>query len=1114
MSITRTLSCLLASVALANLLHAEVYTNGPARVVASAWYCAAHHIAAGGSLELHLDAGCTLGGGWHKNSITVADGGTFTLTAADGAKLETYEAKVLPGGTYIDTIARRRGYANRGRDSYHLTVQGTARFPGGLTYIFDQWGLSQPLIEILPGGAVHLGGDVNDNGHAASTWLLKGGMLILESDSTFDVASLKFAPATTSTVHVARGKTADLRAAKPAPNATIVKEGDGLLRLPADATNLTVKAGIVELCDEKGPVKRLLSDGKIQPVPAPKPTFATSDKPVNGVWTIWSGAVRPGTPIEVDLPVACNPSEAERGECLISLKTHGSLAPCRLSTYSNLCYLADGPVRYYVKKNHKKDSSLSAQPGAAFTLAFEVPKEAANRPMRLHLPGISGTALPLAVAVQKGLSNVKFDLYTDYVNRCYHIDASPMRKFVKRITYTYPDLDEPTGQSTVTTDKLRLRRRYPEGAKEPFQVKADIETFDYGTVHTSFTVTPVKPPRLFKQPAPNNEVIVGICAYEQKNLRPELVTNDLCNLYVIYSNWGHGLLKKAFGPEIAAQAEKQGLYTMTIYGGAPKGLVNEVHRDWGERYLENNIGEYCGFLYQGPREGAHVPRLKSTVAARDSMVDNWIFDRMFRGWGRYGYNHVYSTSGSPLANYELQGGLEVICNELYALGSGNLAYATAEARGAARKWKPEYWSGWNAHEWQVKGIPYGVDQKYDLLYAGFLLQYAMGTSLIVLESGAESTQAFKYTAWDKGQTNVVWQGYFDPAPRRYRATVKKFWEFVKANPRAEGTPDTSIALVLGNTDAFVGMVSGGFAQWGNHKEAVSNSLWRCGAPEYTWTALQYGFFPCGQAALKPYGNGWLAGSPYGQIDVVCVDDEARLSDVSRYRLLVCAGWNVMSRAGLRTYQRFVSEKGGTLLIGTPHFSTREDREYRHYLPSDLVQPALAGVEVLDCQTVTGRVEVASLMPRDLTEKLGKLPEFKKGLRLAKLRLKPGAEVLATVGGEPLIVRSPCGKGWVWFFAAWDYPGASRELSQVYVRLAQGLARQVPQRVTIESAAEKGDDAIYCTYAVYGKVAYFVNVDCVHPRAVRIRFADGSTRELQMPPCSLTTVELPAGIRRN
>ena len=76
MTITRTLSCLLAAAALANPLLAGVYTNGPARVVASAWYCDAHRIADGGSLELHLDAGCTLGGGWHKNIITVGKGGT------------------------------------------------------------------------------------------------------------------------------------------------------------------------------------------------------------------------------------------------------------------------------------------------------------------------------------------------------------------------------------------------------------------------------------------------------------------------------------------------------------------------------------------------------------------------------------------------------------------------------------------------------------------------------------------------------------------------------------------------------------------------------------------------------------------------------------------------------------------------------------------------------------------------------------------------------------------------------------------------------------------------------------------------------------------------------
>ena len=45
---------------------------------------------------------------------------------------------------------------------------------------------------------------------------------------------------------------------------------------------------------------------------------------------------------------------------------------------------------------------------------------------------------------------------------------------------------------------------------------------------------------------------------------------------------------------------------------------------------------------------------------------------------------------------------------------------SAEARGAARKWGPEYWCAWNAHEWQTCGLPYRTEQKYDSCLVGFL----------------------------------------------------------------------------------------------------------------------------------------------------------------------------------------------------------------------------------------------------------------------------------------------------------------------------------------------------------------------------------------------------------
>lgn len=1070
--------------------------GGVTDVEAEGWYNKPHVVGKGETLNLRLKPGTILGGGWHKAALAVEDGGRLVLSG-DKGKLETVEVRVGKGGVFTDDLTVHNGFSNRDLDSYHVIVSGQANFPHGVDYVSSGWGRSRPRIELLAGSEVTVGGNVLDNQHARMEWHLGGGRLAVNENAVFDVAGPVFLKDTETEVFVADGKVCDMRAAAFEPGAALVKTGRGKLILPSEPPKRTVREGKVEVADAK----------------AAKRQFKSSREPVNGVRTLWTAVANPKEPVVADLGAfACTKSEAARGICRLTLRTDGKTpAKWGVSAFSNDCYLAIGDTRHFIAKACGKDARIAADGGVA-ELDFAVPKTAAGKKATLHFAGLDGTSLPVEAAIQKGLAAPKFRVLYDTCNRNYRIDAAELTNLVSEITYTYPEDDAPGGWAKVTTSAPRLRRRFPENAKAPFVVRAEMKTYDYGTVRADITVTPVSGEKLFRPPAPVDEVIVGICAYDKSyDLIDDIIARDLCNLYVIYSDWGTQLTKEHFGPERSKKLDAMNMRFMTIYGGAREGLVSQLHDDWGGRYLENNVGEYCGFLYQGAGESP-MPRLKTMTAARERLLERWVYDNFFLGWGRYGYHHLYSTSGSPLANYELQGGLEVICNELYALGAENLGYATAEARGAARRWKPAYWAGWNAQEWQIKGIPYAVDQKYDMLYAGYLLQYAMGTSLVVLESGAQTTQAWQYTEKDPGKTERVKQTFDDYAPRRYRDTVKKFWEFVKANPRDKGSPETRIALVLGNTDGYVGLTGPWLAMWGNHKEAVSNKLWRCGAPEQTFRALKDKFYPCGKKALAPYGNGSLAGTPFGQTDVVCVDDESRLSDVRRYRLLVYGGWNLMTPTAVRTLDKFTSG-GGTVLLANPHFSTRDDREYANYAVGDMIQPKLAGVTVTGRATATGAVTVAPRAPAFVRGLLEKAPAFDKGIDLAEVRLAAGTEVVASVGGRPLLVRRKAGEGWVWYWTGWQYPGADKATNALYADLAGALAREVPQRITVESASPDDDDAVYCNFAAYGTKAYFVNLDCIAKRTVRAKFADGTTKTIEMAPCSLTTVELPKSLQR-
>ena len=212
---------------------------------------------------------------------------------------------------------------------------------------------------------------------------------------------------------------------------------------------------------------------------------------------------------------------------------------------------------------------------------------------------------------------------------------------------------------------------------------------------------------------------------------------------------------------------------------------------------------------------------------------------------------------------------------MYAVGCGNLGYATAEARGATRRYGRDRWTAWLAHEWQTcwPRLPYGVPQKQDSLEVGLKELWVMGTSMMVLESGSQTTQAEAYTPPDAAMTSLASpkQFYGDPVPRAYRKTMRDFYRWTKAHPRVDGAPRVPMAVALGNYDGYVGMTWDTFAIFGQHHLAATNANWRCGKSDETWDAVQELFWPRPKDALNPFANGWLGGTPYGQVDVVSLD---------------------------------------------------------------------------------------------------------------------------------------------------------------------------------------------------------------------------------------------------
>ncbi len=594
------------------------------------------------------------------------------------------------------------------------------------------------------------------------------------------------------------------------------------------------------------------------------------------------------------------------------------------------------------------------------------------------------------------------------------------------------------------------------------------------------------------------EIIVGVTGYGDSPEFAEVVTNDECNLFVQWSQC-ENLIPRRSGmmtQELFEETKRRKVRVMTIYGKQGGPQTKALREAWGDLYLGNNLGEYAGFLYQDEKSySKNWPKCRDLKEAHD-----WLVGTMLAGPKKAQLARpederepcVYSTSGSPLACYELEGGIDVICNEMYAVGCGNLAFATAEARGAARRHGRKEWTAWLAHEWQTcwPRVPYSVAQKQDSLEVGLKELWVMGTSMMVLESGSQMTQAHEYTPPDASMREFKSerQEYDGDVPKAYRKTMRDFYRWTKEHPRAQGSPVVDAALLLGNYDGYVGMTHDIFAVFGQHHLAATNANWKCGAPEFTWEAVMEEFFPRPTDSLRPYANGWLGGTPHGQLDVMNVDDATTADELSRYRFVAFGGWNTMTpklAAALREY----AERGGSVALCVPQLSSRVDREFSNYSVQDLVQ-AVPGVAVKGVSLVEDILMLPASAPEFLSKAYQAYLSVK--LRVADVELGDGVEVVATLGKKPYLVKAKCGEGAIWLCLAWDYPGARREAEEFpsfrsgfrlefWKTLLAGLVDSLPCRVSVE-----GEDARYINWSVYPDgTAYLLNTDCVGSRSVLV-----------------------------
>ena len=279
------------------------------------------------------------------------------------------------------------------------------------------------------------------------------------------------------------------------------------------------------------------------------------------------------------------------------------------------------------------------------------------------------------------------------------------------------------------------------------------------------------------------------------------------------------------------------------------------------------------------------------------------------------------------------------------------------------------------------------------------------------------------------------QAWNDLLVKEKRDMIRAFFKFVKTHPR-KGKNVRNIAYIEGRFAApFNGFICDceqdpSYSVWG--KFGNDDPEWGHCQPEKARQLLD---------VLMPGANThplrqkydmrrfFFSGTPYGDFD--CVPIESSEEYLDNYKLLLNLGWNTMIDEDYEKLIKYV-EDGGILLTGIPQFSRHIDRKFLKdmeelelYNNGNLKE--FSGIEVLgkgekysgqwnsaDREKI--KIPILSAMPS--------VDENEDGEAIiAKIKIAD-AEIVAwdKATGEPLLVRKKIGKGYVYTFTAWAYPG--------------------------------------------------------------------------------------------
>lgn len=310
-----------------------------------------------------------------------------------------------------------------------------------------------------------------------------------------------------------------------------------------------------------------------------------------------------------------------------------------------------------------------------------------------------------------------------------------------------------------------------------------------------------------------------------------------------------------------------------------------------------------------------------------------------------------------------------------------------------------------------------------MYFLSLMQPWCMGAELIYEEDSLFQLFKEEREAWD------------DALTKGKRDMTRSFFKFVKTHPR-KGKNIRTIAVLEGRYAApFNGFIC-------DYEQTPHYSVWGAfGNNDESWGHSQpekcqqiYDVLMPG-ASTQPLRQKFdrrrffFSGSPYGDFDMLPV--EASGDFYKNYSLIMNLGWNTCIEEDLQKISEFV-KNGGTYLTAIPEFSTHIKRDFLKdmkdlslYNNGDLselsgIRVKGVGVEYSGQWNSKNKEQITepelSAMPSDDVTEDGKA-------MLCDIELC-GAETVAwdSASGKPMLVRYKLGKGYVYTFTIWAYPG--------------------------------------------------------------------------------------------